>query len=73
MITMFESGSLCLLYLLAIYFNSLDVFKPATSGVVEYDALHGSHGQLCYRLHQKEGVLWEQLGPKVGSLLLISS
>ena len=49
MITMFESGSVRLLYLLAIYFNSLDVFKPATSGVVECDALHGGHGQLCYR------------------------
>ena len=73
MITMFESGSVRLLYLLDIYFNSLDVFKPATSGVVECDALHGGHGQLCYRLHQKEGVLWGQLGPKVGSLLLIFS
>ena len=73
MITMFESGSVHLLYLLATYFNSLDVFKPATSDVVECDALLGGHGQLCYRLHQKEGVLWGQLGLKVGSLLLIFS
>ena len=58
MITMFESGSVRLLYLLAIYFNSLDVFKPATSGAVECDALLGGHGQL---------------GLKVGSLLLIFS